>query len=209
MKRKTILTIAMCFFAVVVLFGVFYLNNPDIFSRDDGEESDQPNYMSMTRYPVNGGEVAHTFTAKGAVISNSRDVYVTKISVAYGKPDSFTMRAGRGEDISAGDVLYILDGTAVKSDINARVLEIGTNESGAEISLLNYDSLYAVLQIKAERLSEISYDTKVEVEIDGKKYPSQIRDIGFEVSGGNVMLAVSVPPKVLPGSEVNAILHLK
>ena len=207
MKRNILLTITMCVFSLIVLFGIIYLNNPDAFSRR--KETGAPDsHISLVRYPVSKSDVESTYKASAKVISGNPEIYITDKTVEYSDKNEFTVKVSLGDDIKAGDALYVLGEVEYKSDCNARVVGISAGDQMTVISLLNYDNLYAVMRIDTARLTTIKYNTPVEVIINGQRYSSEVKYIGYEVSDGKVDVYVSVPKKVLPGSDLEAVFML-
>lgn len=208
MKRNALLTVIMCVFSLIVLFGIFYLNDPDRFSPSK-DSTNTESHISIVRYPVYRGEVKNTHTVSAKVISNRPEIYITEKTVEYSNKNNFIVKVALGDDVNTGDILCVIGGEEYISNCNAKVVDIWEGDEKAIITLLNYDNLYAVMQIEADKLTKIHYNTPVEVVINGQSYSSEIKCIGYEVSHGMVDVYVTIPEKVLPGSEINAVFTLE
>ncbi|MDD4096405.1 MAG: hypothetical protein PHP22_09220 [Oscillospiraceae bacterium] len=211
-KRNAILFFILLVFLVGISFGIFYLNNPDIFHSSKGEvQSDAPLTYSI-EYPVNEGEVFRTYSVDAAVISNCPEIYIFELRVDGIKDTNFEILKNKGDYIAPNESIYAFKGKEKSVDYHAQIVDIRYSLSGdvrsVTITLLNYDMLYIVAEVSAEIISEISYETKVVVLLNGEEYMSEIMQIGYEISDRKVPVHVVLPAPVLPGTEANLTFML-
>lgn len=205
MKRKVTLIVILILFLLGLVFGVIYLNNPDIFSSPK-EEQDFDRTTTI-RYPVIKGEITHTYSVDAQVISNTPELYVTDITLEGITQTNFELIKKQGDEIKSGEALYKYEGKEKSVDFNGQLVDItyektSADESTVTIKLLNYDKLFIQTEIDIDKYEKINYDTKVFVTYDDNEYESKITGIGYEIADKKLPVKVGMPDKFLPGTEV-------
>ncbi len=199
MKRAWITNILLVLICAAVIFGIFYLNDPEAFEIKRDDESKQEDVIRRIRYPVIKGEVQITESAEGRVIFGRSDIYIEMLEF---ETDKGSHQLKKGCEVKKGDVLYRIQEKNICADFSGKVVDITENAGNTLISLLNYDKLYAEVELDAEVLGEIGYDTKAIVEIGAQKCETKIKHIGYEIRNGKISVEVGVPERVLPGSDL-------
>lgn len=206
MRRNIILIIALMLFFGIMITGVLYLNNPKIFDFKKEDPIQNTPEIQYVRYPVCSGEIVHTYEVEGAVISQAPEIYIEEVVVDYVSDTNFQMQKNKGDILSAGDVLYQHNGANKTVDFSAKLIETEYVTEGynrkAVIRLLNYDKLYIVTNVKEDKINKLSYDTEVDVQINGKTYSSKVINIGYEIVDKEVPVSIALPENVLPGTNV-------
>ena len=212
MKRNAILITIVGLFSVGLILGVLYLNNPDFFGNTEAEETLNKYQSTFIQYKVLSGEITHTYDVAGKVVSDAPDLYITYVNINQISDSNFEILKKKGDVVAAKEPLYKFKGTEKSVDYNAKIIDIQyviTNGvRSVNIKLLNYDKLYIVSYVDADKISKITYETKVDVFIDGKSYNSKITDIGYEIIDKMVPICVDLPQNILPGAEVKLTFTL-
>lgn len=211
MKRNIFLSVMLIVLFCGLIFGVIYLNDPSIFKSSN--ETSLPDSPTKTlEYRVRSGEIVHTYETSGAVISQAPEIYIEEITVSGITSSDFELMKNKGDNIAPKETLYKFKGAEKSVDFNAQLVDVEyietENVRSAVITLLNYDKLYIAAQIDKDRISKITYDTPVEVVIDGQSYKAKITDIGYEITGGFVDIFISLPAQVRPGTAADIIFTL-
>jgi len=212
MKRQIGLIAILVLLFAGMIFGVVYLNNPDIFkSSKKALSSSVP--TTQVYYPVIKGEVVHTYEINTRVVSGAPSVYMEEIKVVNVTDSNFEILKAKGDTVSPSDPIYMYDGEVVSVDFNALIVDITSDQTypakNILITLLNYDSLYTIAQIDTNKYKKINYDTNVKVIYEGREYESKILTIGWEVSQGKIPVKVDIPINILPGTDVKVVFILE
>lgn len=92
---------------------------------------------------------------------------------------------------------------------NGKVIDVSIEETSGQhnavIKMLNYDKLYVVTAIDADKYSYIKYDTEVKAVYENQEISAQIRTIGYEIEEGKIPVTVSLDKNVLPGSKMRVV----
>lgn len=215
LKRKTIISLSLLILFIVLIFGVVYLNNPDMFDKGDGNVVDGNKNVSIVRYPILTGEVTHTYSVDGGqVISGNPEMYLSEISVDNVSDSNFKLLKKKGEDIAPNEPLYMYNGSKKSVNFNGKVVEVyfqaDDNTRTAVISLLNYDKLFIDAYIDKEKIDMIDYNTKVKAVVNGEEYDTSIKTIGYEITDGKLPIQIELPKSkhFLPGTEAQVTFIL-
>lgn len=209
MKRTIAITVLLLLFLGAQVAGVLYLNDPAGFRALLWEEETAPGYVAEIQYaqiPVLSGKIVHSYEVEGAVISQAPEQYIEEIVVDYVSDQNFELLAPKGARMEAGEPIYRFCSTTKSVDYCAQLVEFKyvteNYNRKAVIRLLNYDKLYIVAKVSAEKLEALSYDTEVELRIGKERYPSKISEIGYEIIDKAVPVRLDLPVYCLPGTEV-------
>lgn len=205
MKRNVFLTVVLIVFILLLILGTVYLNDPGLFSRRERNDLQNSVRYELVKYHVSSGKIVHTCTVEGQVVSQLPEIYVERMTVEGVTNESFQILCSRGDVLKPGDELFTFKGKTQKITFNGKIVAIkytDEEELTAEIEILNFDKLFIATNVNADRISQISYDTVVEVRIDGAAYPSEVMDIGYEIVDGGVTVLIKTPINTLPGTPV-------
>ena len=207
MRRKIIIWLILLVVLLLIVIGITYIIKPEVFV-DDARKPVEPQ-IEAVRYPVESGEIAHTFEADGSVVSDNPDLYIEQLTINYTYPQNFTLFKNKGDSVSSGDLLYQNGNTKKSVDYNGLVTDIYNGKLGngyiTTISLLNYDKLFINSEIPLSEYKKIAYNTPVTVKYDSEDYPSSIRTIGYEIKDDKVPLTVNMPTSMLPGTKLKLV----
>lgn len=206
MIRRNILAVLLLLIMGVLIFGVMYLNNPDIFAPPPKKSIESNTPVTLIVFPVREGEITHTYEVNGEVISGVPELYINEIFINNVTDKNFVLHKSKGEYFEPQDVIYEYKGKEKTVDFSGFVVGIeflkNDNTKTADIKLLNFDKLYIVSSIDASKINQISYATEVILNVDGKDYYSSINDIGYEFADNKLPINIDLPINLLPGTKV-------
>lgn len=112
------------------------------------------------RYHICSGEIVHTYSVDGSVISQAPEVYVDEIIVEGISDKNFDMLKKKGDKLSPGDTLFTFKGTDKSVDCNAQIVDVAFETEDrvrrAVIHLLNYDKLFLVVNVSSDKIDKLS-----------------------------------------------------
>lgn len=211
--RKTVLIIVLGILIIGLVFGVVYLVEPEMFSKKQEETFDfSEGQVELVRYPVQKGEIIHTYEVEGQAISESPEIYVEEISLNGITDSNFKLTKNKGDIINQNECFYKYKGKKKSVDFNGRILDIlyeqNDNEKSVIIKLLNYDAIDIVANIEMDKIDKIDYKTPVKIVYQGQEYDTEINTIGYEIIDKQLPISISSPVKMYPGTPVKVIFTL-
>ena len=212
MKINLILIVILSMLIVGLVFGVVYLNNPDIFNNKSGDKAKSQPQVITYEYRVLSGEIEHTYEVNGTVISQMPELYLKERVIEYVNDTDLLMLRKKGDTVCSGDIICKLKEDEIPVEFNAQIVDIKYHsEDGtrfAVVSLLDYDELFVVVNVSEDKIDKITYETKSRVWVNGQAHNSEIINIGYEVEGNSVPVCVDPPVNVRPGTEVKVVFSL-
>ena len=208
MKRKWLLGLLIIAVLNGMVFAILLLNNPDMFRKKDIEDESDPKPPTYIEWWVDLSPVTEMCTFSGNVISGMPEYYIEMLVLENYKEDKLELKKKKGDTATPGDKIYVYNGKETTVDYNAQVVEVVYETTGdaktLSIQLLNYDKLYAMVAVDTDHIDRIRYDTPVTVKIGKQKYAASVLDIGYEVIGEQVLVKLSIPTHVRPGTAIDA-----
>ena len=206
MKRKIILLSTLLILFIGLILSVIYLNDPNIFedsSDDDIISSD----INIIKYPVQSGEIVHTYDVDGQVISGNSELYLEEITLTDITTSNFKMLKSKGDDVASETPIYEYKYSKKSVDYPCKIVDVyyekTDKNNNAVIVLLNYNKLYIETSISSSKINSINYNTPVNITINGQEYTSSIDLIGYEISDDLLPVQIDLPKNCLPGTKVN------
>jgi hypothetical protein len=213
MKRQIILILILILFIAGLIFGIIYLTNPHLFSSASDDNNDKPqDQIQIIKYPIQEGEIVHTYEIDAQVISGAPEIYTTEIRVDGITDSNFSLLKNKGDLVSPAEVFYKYKNKDCSVDFNGLIVDIIYEQLESSkaviIKLLNYDNLFISANIDIDKIDRINYDTPVKVIYNGSESEAKIITIGYEILDKKLPVSISLPEKMYPGTPVKLIFTL-
>lgn len=213
MKRQIILILILILFIAGLIFGIIYLTNPHLFSSASDDNNDKPqDQIQIIKYPIQEGEIVHTYEIDAQVISGAPEIYTTEIRVDGITDSNFSLLKNKGDLVSSAEVFYKYKNKDCSVDFNGLIVDIIYEQLESSkaviIKLLNYDNLFISANIDIDKIDRINYDTPVKVIYNGSESEAKIITIGYEILDKKLPVSISLPEKMYPGTPVKLIFTL-
>lgn len=206
MKRSTIIAALLVLILGVLVFGVVFLSNPDLFAESKESDGTVQIQTNRAKIPVLSGTVEHTYDVPAQVISGQPELYWKTVTFEASGAGKAAPTISKGTDFEIGSTLAIAGGEKLCAVFPGKLLwyEADSALDTLTMTFLDYSALYIPANISAERLNEINYHTPVRVSTSSGTMEGQIERIDYEILNGQVGVDVSLPDgaKILPGTVV-------
>ncbi len=206
MKRSSINTLLLLLIFLVLVFGVVFLSNPDLFVKKDDKQSGTIPNSQRVSMSVCSGRIDYTYTVPGKVESNHYENYRKTISLDNAKVGDSSVSVNKGAVFSQGDKIAEIGRKPIQAPFNGRLIGYRVDETNEVLTLelLDYDALCIRTTVEEAKIEQISYDTPVRIIYGSKKIESKIEYISYIIEDGRVEILVSIPESqhLLPGQEL-------
>jgi|GEM_PF-3910779 len=203
MKRKYVISVLFILFFSVIAFALVYALRPDFLF---GTEEEEVETIRPTLYMyIYGDELVYSFSVEANAISGSDDIYLENTLLDYVYRDNFELVAKVGTEFKSGDVIYNYRGKEYSYDFDGLLVDVSYNKIEGNyydinLTLLNFDNVYLQCYVTTDNRKQISYDSDVEVIVDGETIKGKVSYIDYEIKDGKILVQVEVDKIIYPGT---------
>lgn len=209
MKRNVLTSILLAAVFAALVFGVIFLNEPELFlpKRQEEQKDEAIDEGELTLFSVNFGPVEYSRSVKGSVISGMPKKYEKKLTLKNAVKEKTKLNTELMHDFNAGDVIAVCGERELKAEFDGRLVacEFDGEAKTAVLTVLDYGELDAELWVSKEIADTLDYSSTVRIEYDGHTCMGVITYIGYELTNGAVRITVHPSDHLMPGQEIECV----